>query len=86
MTYPVSTAKSSSVAGSTLHIAEDTLHTTHTPANAPASAPAQNTHWILYTACHILILNSEHLSLHTENINKQKMLEWHSRFTWQNEP
>ena len=60
MTYPFSTATSSSLAGSKLHslhlhTVQCTLRTAPAPTNSPASAPVHS-YYTLNTAHHILIL------------------------------
>ena len=84
--YLVSTAKSSSVAGSTLHTEHCKVYTSHYTCTCKCTCvftcTLHSTHWTLYTAGHKCILNAAHLSFQTENI--LNLREWHSKLTWQN--
>ena len=88
MTHPVSTAKSSYLAGSTLHPAQCTQHLHTAPSTCKCPwiwiCTLHTTYWTLYTAHHMFIVHFENLSLHTANIQNLPVLV--SRFTWRNVP
>ena len=88
MTHPVSTAKSSSLAGSTLHPAHCTVYITHCTCTWKCpwiwTCTLHTTSWTLYTAHHMFKVHFANLSLHTAGIQNLPKLVW--RFTWWNVP
>ena len=69
-----SSAKSSPVAGFTLHTASCTLHTTHCTCICTCTCTLHTTKWTLHTAHQVFILHVAHLSLHSAH--SQKLLEF----------